>query len=248
MKFLSVRIDEVNLAEARQKALQFLLSGEQFKIFTPNPEILVKAQADEYFKKVLNSGSLNICDGFGTAFFIKIKKISGTDFMSEICRLCVKENKSVFLLGSGREDVVKKTAVNLQKQFPKLKIVGFDQGPKIIEKVKGGIDYVFDAENTLVIDKINAASPDVIFVAFGMGKQEKWIQENIAKLASVKIAMGVGGAFDFISGHIRRAPCWMRHLGLEWVYRLIKQPRRAWRIYNATIKFVWLVFKDKFYD
>ena len=85
-----------------------------------------------------------------------------------------------------------------------------------------------------------------MFVAFGMGKQEKWIYENLSKMPSVKIAMGVGGSFDFISGKVKRAPLFLLRLGLEWMYRLVQEPRRFKRILNATVKFTYLVLKSKF--
>ncbi|MEA3272166.1 MAG: WecB/TagA/CpsF family glycosyltransferase, partial [Patescibacteria group bacterium] len=100
-----------------------------------------------------------------------------------------------------------------------------------------------DRENLLA--KINFARPDIIFVAFGHGKQEKWIAENLNKLPSVKIAMGIGGAFDFISGKAKRAPTIFQRAGLEWFWRLIKEPQRYKRIYNATIKFGLLCLSDK---
>ena len=90
------------------------------------------------------------------------------------------------------------------------------------------------------------SEPDILFVAFGMGKQEKWIYENLAKMPSVRIAMGVGGAFDYISGNVSRAPRLLRKFGLEWVYRLFKEPRRIGRIFNATIKFISYVFRKSF--
>ena len=96
------------------------------------------------------------------------------------------------------------------------------------------VDY---QENAQTIKQINLAQPDILFVAFGHGKQEIWIHENLAKMPSVKVAMVVGGAFDYVSGKVSRAPCWMRKIGLEWMYRLIKQPTRAYRILKATIIF-----------
>jgi N-acetylglucosaminyldiphosphoundecaprenol N-acetyl-beta-D-mannosaminyltransferase len=87
--------------------------------------------------------------------------------------------------------------------------------------------------------------PDVLFVAFGMGKQEKWINENLRKLPSVKIVMGVGGAFDYISGVISRAPLFLRRIGLEWLYRLARQPSRIKRIFNATVVFAYFLIKNK---
>ncbi|MDO8499505.1 MAG: WecB/TagA/CpsF family glycosyltransferase [bacterium] len=245
MNFLGVRIDELNRDEALKKIGGFL---EQYKIFTPNPEMLVKAQKDEYFRKVLNAGDLNICDGAGISLFTGIKRITGVDFMLDICALCEAQNKSVFLLGSGRGEVVEKTAENLQKKYPNLKIVEFDQGPKIVENSDGGLRYVAEGENTIVLDKINEARPDIVFVAFGMGKQEKWIYENLEKMPSVKVAMGVGGSFDYLAGSAKRAPKFMRSIGLEWVFRLVREPKRFVRIFNATVVFSVLFLKSKFKD
>ncbi|MSU75549.1 MAG: glycosyltransferase [Candidatus Magasanikbacteria bacterium] len=306
IEVLGVKIDQITHNQALQKVADFLSSSDQHTIFTPNPEILVKAHKDEYFKKVLNSSSLNLCDGFGlwlAARFVipseahadevsrsligeslsqptngqgsfaalrmtaKIERITGTDFMLDICRIAAEQNRGVYLLGSGSDEVVKKTADNLQKQFPNLKIVGSDRGPVIVETemtngecvtpssvlpLNGGGDcrsVSFPLSPSLgerqregyasLVSKINETRPDVLLVAFGMGKQEKWIYENLAKLPSVKIAMGVGGAFDYVSGAVPRAPRLMRKIGLEWVYRLLRQPRRAGRIFNATVKFLY---------
>lgn len=232
---LGVKIDDLNIESALSKARDFLYSTNQNKIFTPNPEMLVKAQKDEYFKKVLNSGDLNLCDGFGLSMVAKIKRITGVDFMLELCALAEKENKSIYLLGSGSDEIAKQCAEALNKKFVHLKIAGFDRGPMIEE------NSMSTAENEQTINKINAANPEILFVAFGMGKQEKWIYENLAKMPSVKVAMGVGGSFDYIAGTVPRAPLFLRKIGLEWMYRLARQPKRAKRIFNATFKFVYLI-------
>jgi len=268
---LGVRIDTFTKAETLKKVSGFFVA-EQHMIFTPNPEMLVKAEGDSYFKEVLNKGDLNLCDGVGLwaamkvhslEFLVhsKIERIPGTDFMLDICRLAAENGKSIYLLGSGNERVVQKTAERLREKFPGLKIAGGDKGPEIHENIQyltpqqdpardGAISSIQDSklqinnqDNELTLSKINATKPDILFVAFGMGKQEKWIVENLGKLPSVKIAMGVGGAFDYISGKVKRAPLLMRRLGLEWVYRLSKQPQRAGRIFNATLKFCWLMIR-----
>ena len=99
--------------------------------------------------------------------------------------------------------------------------------------------------NKQLIRRINNAQPEILFVALGAPKQEIWIYENLKKMPSVKLAMGVGGSFDFISGRIKRAPLIFQRLGLEWLWRLILEPRRIKRIYNATAKFGWVVLKNK---
>ena len=245
MNILGVRIDNIVLEQAKNKTLEFLNSDKQYKIFTPNPEMLVDARKDEYFRQVLNSGDLNLCDGFGLFLISNIKRIPGIDFMIEICKIAEKEGMGVYLLGSGSVEVVKKTVENLQKQFPKLKIAGYDQGASYILD-KNNHQLIYDpVENNKILYKINSFRPDILFVAFGHNKQEKWIHKNLNKLPSVKIAMGVGGAFDYLSGFVKRAPCWMRKFGLEWMYRLIKQPTRFKRIFNATVKFLWLILNNK---
>lgn len=309
MQFLGIKISEVSKEQALERVSEFLsggLSGEalaktgQHTIFTPNPEMIVRAQTDEYFKKVLNAGDLNLCDGMGLQMAInlspsaregvvgvgantsatppspplgkrRIERIAGVDFMLEICKLAAEQKNGVYLLGSGSDEVIKKTAENLQTQFPNLKIAGYDKGPIVSEQnptpypspYRGGSETplstvasppirgrteegVLVNDNNSTIQQINQSKPDILFVAFGMGKQEKWIYENLSKMPSVKITMGVGGSFDFISGKIKRAPLFLRQLGLEWIYRLIQEPQRFGRIFNATVKFAYLVLKSKF--
>jgi exopolysaccharide biosynthesis WecB/TagA/CpsF family protein len=106
-------------------------------------------------------------------------------------------------------------------------------------------DDIYKSKNNELIQRINKAKPDILFVAFGVPKQEKWIYENIKKMPSVKLAIGVGGSFDFISGKIKRAPLIFQKSGLEWLWRLILEPRRIKRIYTATVKFGWLVLKSQ---
>ena len=240
MHLLDVRIDDMNKKIAIQEVAYFLSLPGQFKIFTPNPEMIVKAQTDENFKKVLNLGDLNLCDGMGVRIFTGIERVPGVDFMLELCQLAVEKEKRIYLLGSGSDEVVHKVFIKLIKKFPSLKIAGYDKGPEIEESLSA-VGQVQD--NSL--EKINAVKPDILFVAFGMGKQEKWISENLAKMPSVKIAMGVGGSFDFIAGKVKRAPLFLRRFGLEWLYRLVQEPRRIGRIFNATFKFVYLYFKSK---
>lgn len=241
---LSVRIDSLTPSEALNKVAAFLSSGEKHTIFTPNPEMLAKATEDSYFKEVLNRGDLNICDGFGISLVsgFRIKRITGVDCMLDICRLAEEKGRSVYLLGSASQTVVQKAAARLQHQFPQLQIVGADPGPVISELKTGELQIVGNEE---IIENINSAEPTILFVAFGMGKQEKWIAEHLQELPSVKLAMGVGGSFDYLSGAASRAPRLMRVLGLEWLYRLVRQPERFGRIWNATVKFLFLCIFSK---
>ena len=242
---MGVRIDIVSKVKALQVIEEFLISGEQRLVFTPNPEMLVKAGSDGYFKEILNRGSLNLCDGVGMVFAgrlsgQKISRLPGVDFMVDLCELAEQKKYSIYLLGSLSDEVLKMTSKNLLKKFPELIIAGYDRGPMVAD----GPGRQMSGDQA-VIDRINEAKPDILFVAFGMGKQEKWLAENLSKMPSVKIGMGVGGAFDYLSGTVSRAPRLMRKIGLEWLYRLLNQPRRFGRIFNATLRFSYLILKEK---
>jgi len=248
-RILDVRIDELNKKQALEKVAGFLESDKQNKIFTPNPEMLVDAQKDNYFRDILNSGDLNVCDGKGVEFVScgRLKRVPGVDFMLDICKLTEEKGKSIYLLGSGSDEILKKTAEVLQEKFPLLKIVGYSRGPSITTEQQNNrttLLYNKDKNEDTIYDIITSA-PDILFVAFGHGKQEKWIEENLADLPSVKVAMGVGGSFDFISGKTKRAPVWMRKIGFEWLFRFFIEPSRLKRIWKATIVFLFLNLRNK---
>lgn len=248
VQILGIKIDIVDDASALQKVQNFLDSAGQYTIFTPNPEMLVDAQTDEYFKEVLNEGNLNICDGKGIELVSasKLKRVPGTDFMLDICKLAEQKKYSIYFLGSGDAQTIEILTSNIQSKFPLINIAGGHPGPKITSELKNDriILNMIEDENNEIISDIVMRSPQILFVAFGHGKQEKWIYEHLADLPSVKIAMGVGGAFDFIAGNKKRAPKWMRDNGVEWVYRLMQEPERFKRIWKATVKFLMLCLKS----
>lgn len=152
------------------------------------------------------------------------ERISGTDLIFDIAKLCEQKNCSIFLLG-GQENVAEACALKLKQKYNNLKISGIYSGMP---------EQKYDNN---ILEIINKAKPDVLLVAYGHPKQEKWISRNLNRLNSVKIAMGVGGAFDFISGKTKRAPKIFRKLGLEWFYRVIREPWRLNRIMTATWRF-----------
>jgi N-acetylglucosaminyldiphosphoundecaprenol N-acetyl-beta-D-mannosaminyltransferase len=239
-------IDNLSKEEAKKCALNFLNSAKSNIIFTPNPEMCVLANRDKTFLDILNAGSLNLCDGFGIKFFSrKIKeRISGADFMLDLCSLAEQQNKSIYLLGSGNDIIIAKSCQFLKSKYPNLKISGFNKGPEI--KIKNEKIIIDDqAENVKIIDEIIDLAPDILLVGFGHNKQEKWIYNHISQMPSVKIAMAIGGAFDFIGGKVKRAPAFMRKIGLEWFWRLILEPKRFLRIINAVAVFSFLILLKK---
>jgi N-acetylglucosaminyldiphosphoundecaprenol N-acetyl-beta-D-mannosaminyltransferase len=251
--FLGVRVDNLTKYMARAKIVNFLQKDGQSVIFTPNPEMLVKAYEDKNFKEILNSSDLNLCDGKGISImtFGALQSIPGADFMFDICCIAKDKKKGVFLLGSGDADSVKKACINLNKKITNLIISGFHEGPVISEEKDGSIEVEKEV-NKLILERIRRSGAEVLFVAFGQGKQEKWIKKYLRELPNIKVIMGVGGAFDFISGKTQRAPQFMRSVGLEWLWRLVKEPKRLKRIYTAVFIFPYLYitqYNDKeFYD
>lgn len=234
---------------------------------TPNPEICVSAQKDKEFLDILNSTDLNVPDAIGilwAAYYLSLKnhgyflnklqkwwtlflvfiyppfsrkiipeRISGSDLFLDLMRLSAKNEWKVFLLGAA-EGVAEKCAINLKKDYPNLKIVGTFAGSPHKE------------DDKLIRMKIRAASPDLLFVAYGAPAQEKWISRNLSFISPVKFVAGIGGTFDFVSGKRKRAPLFMRKIGLEWFWRLILEPKsRLKRIYTAVITFPALVEKQK---
>jgi len=168
------------------------------------------------------------------------ERITGVDLMEKVCELAARKNKSVYLLG-GKGNTAEKTAKILKKKYINLNIAGVESRPDFEirdSKIVFGNTNI-DLQTT--IDEINQAQPDIVFVAFGAPKQDFFINECLLKIPTVKLALGVGGAFDFISGNVRRAPIVYRDLGLEWLFRLLNQPWRFFRIFNATVKFIYKV-------
>lgn len=236
IEILGVKIDDLSEKEILEEINKKLANKQRVFITTPNPEMLVLAQEDNEFLCILNSADIKLADGYGLRKGAKIlgkklkSRITGTDFMVELCGWAAEKGLSIYLLGAGPK-IAKGAGKNLEKVYPKLKIAGAENGG-------GGNDW----DNCKISEHINAVQPDILFVALGHGKQEKWIYENLEKLPSVKIAMGVGGAFDFISGKVKRAPEFMRKMGLEWLWRLLREPKRWKRIFNAVIVFPWMCY------
>lgn len=211
---LGIKIDDVNIAEAAKVVEGWLSKGGKHYIVTPNPEIVVMAQDDQELKKIINNADLAIPDGVGLKFAGVKNTFSGTDFMEKVIWKSRDWGFTVGFLG-GKGDVAKRCAECLKKKHPKLKVSFHNEEP----------------------GKIPAT--DILFVAFGAPKQEYWITANLDKIP-VRVAMGVGGAFDYISGRVPRAPKWIRNLGFEWLFRLIVQP---WRLKRqlALLRYIWLL-------
>ena len=224
---LGVNVDDIKMGEALEIVHEWLGKKSKHYIVTPNPEIIVAAQDDKRYRSLLNDADLSIPDGIGLKLSGKVKNhIAGVDFMEKLISYSGDWGVTVGLLG-GKDGVAEKAADCLRKKYPKIKVVFAESGGEV------------DEDGNVIARNAVTDGCDLLFVAFGPPKQEKWIAKNLDKLP-VKVAMGVGGAFNYLSGEVRRAPKWVRSLGLEWLFRLISQP---WRIKRqmALIKYVLLL-------
>jgi N-acetylglucosaminyldiphosphoundecaprenol N-acetyl-beta-D-mannosaminyltransferase len=220
-----VKFDDLTMDEALEEIKGFVVL-----LYS---EFIIRAQKDQEFKNILNSADFCLCEGKGLYLIAKFmgKSLKSNINGVELIYNFVKNSKfqipnSKFFLYGGREDVVKKVADKLGEP-----VIGFEHGYQ---------------DEKRIIDKINLVKPDVLLVGLGSPKQEKFIHENLKNMPSLKLAIGVGGAFDFISGRVRRAPRFMQKTGLEWLWRLILEPKRVKRIYNGVFKLGFLAIKEKF--
>lgn len=220
-------------------------------IVTPNPEMLVLARGNKLFRETLNNAAIQLIDGFGLVlavrlfFGVKLERYTGVSAVRDIVALAAQKDKKIFILG-GNEAVLEKLIAAWSHKFPDLQIMG-TVGPRVVlDKQKENGFFVDDIENKKVIQLIQDFVPDVLLVGFGHGKQELWLSSMLPVLSSVRLAMGVGGSFDYLSGMVSRAPCWMRTIGLEWLYRLACEPRRIKRIFKAVVLFPICLLKERF--
>lgn len=223
VKLFGVKFHKLD-EEGAFKRFLYLLNRKRYSmIFTPNPEIVMMAQKDLEYKDILAEGDLVIPDGIGIILASRIKKLGiekrlpGIELMESILKYCNNAKKSIYLLGSSGENV-KTAAENIQEKYPNIIIEGYHDG------------YFDDAEELKIVDKINEVKPDILFVALGAPKQEKWMYKY-RKILNVNVAMGVGGAIDVWSGAVKRAPKIFRKIGLEWFYRIVTNPKRIKRAF-----------------
>lgn len=223
--FHSARFYSRSLKDLIDKINERLHSNEnQFTTFiaTPNPEMYVESILHPEFATVLKNTSFNIVDGFGLHCLMRLfkypsERITGTDLVKAIFR---KNLGSVYILGG-----MPGNYATIKKKYPNVKLLGYFEG------------VVSEDNSKALAQEINELSPDFLLVALGAPKQEKWIVDNLKNIQNVKVAIGIGGAIDYLSGNIKRAPSFVRSMGLEWIYRLFNQPSRYKRIIKAVIVF-----------
>jgi N-acetylglucosaminyldiphosphoundecaprenol N-acetyl-beta-D-mannosaminyltransferase len=216
-----IQFNDLDMKEVLGRIEEFLKDGKQHYIVLPYSEFVVRAQKNEEFRNILNQADLCLCESRGLYLMARIlgKKIKANIYGVDLIN---KLNAKLFLFGSGDAEVS-----NATKKLGN-KVIGFENRHQDFNKV---------------IQKVNQLKPEILLVGLGSPKQEEFIIENLSKMPNVKLAIGVGGAFDFISGHVKRAPKIMQKIGLEWLWRLILQPKRINRIFKGVGGLSCLTFK-----
>ncbi len=245
MRILGVRIDNLSKKEILEKIEFFLIEEKFHQIATVNPEFILAAQADADFRKILNDCDLNVADGVGIWYaFLRFGKFlqgrfAGVDLLAEILQIASEKKLSIFLAISkdGLSSFAEIKSI-IQKKYPDLKIEGADIG---INKQSSVINHHGMKSNSQF--KINDC--DILICNFGAPWQERFIKN--VKSAKIRLAIGVGGSFDFLTGKIARAPIWLRKVGLEWLWRFAQEPvYRSKRIFKAVIIFpIKILFSKK---
>ncbi|TAK96937.1 WecB/TagA/CpsF family glycosyltransferase [Patescibacteria group bacterium] len=222
MHILDIRVDNFSKEELLAKVSGFLNEPKFHQIVTINPEFVLAAQKDEVFRDILNDCDLNVADGFGLNIALwkrgeRLKyRMAGADLMDEILKIAKAQKLHVFVAikqgGLSSFDGVKRA---LEAKFEGLGV--------------SGTDLPTNTQNYPIDNSV------ILLCNFGAPEQEKFI--NTLKSDTIRLAIGVGGGFDFLTGKLKRAPLWMRRMGLEWLFRLIQQPKRIGRIWNAVVVF-----------
>lgn len=233
-EILGVQVNTENYDELIPKVFQNIDDKKKSLVVAINPEKLMKAKDDPELKALLNRAEFQIPDGIGVIIASKLQKgnitsrVTGVDMMDRIVREAARTQKSIFLYGA-KPGIADKAANKLIETYPELIVAGTQDG--------------YEKDNDKVIETINQAQPDILFVAMGSPKQEQWIEQHREELHPI-LYQGVGGSFDVLAGNVKRAPAVFQRFGAEWLYRLLKEPSRLKRQMNLP-KFLFVVFTRK---
>ena len=231
VKILEVKVDNITMDRAVDRVRGFLAEAGNHIICTPNAEIMMISHKDAELRGILNNANMVVADGAGVVLASKILgnplkgRIAGYDLVQRILNTKWDRKIRIFLLGGA--PLVAQKAIKNHENLDGVEFVGYNDG------------YFKDNQEDEIIDRINGLNVDILLVGLGAPKQEKWIYKNKDRL-KVKVSMGVGGSFDVMGGEVQRAPKFFQEHGLEWLYRLYKQPQRFTRMLKLP-RFVSLV-------
>jgi N-acetylglucosaminyldiphosphoundecaprenol N-acetyl-beta-D-mannosaminyltransferase len=236
---LGIPVHQVTMSTTISQVEQFMADSHLHQVATVNPEFVMAAQRDAEFRQVLLQADLCIPDGIGLLLAARLlgqrlpERVPGSELVYHLAGRAAEKGWRLFLLGAA-PGVAEEAAAVFQARYPDLTIAG---------TYAGSPD---PAENDTIVQRINDSAADLLFVAYGAPKQDKWIARNHQALTTVRVAIGVGGSLDFITGRAVRAPRWMQNLGMEWLHRLYHEPWR-WRRMLALPKFTLSVLKSRLF-
>jgi len=235
---LNIWTDAVTMTEALQKVSEFVEHGDRpHTIFATNPEKNFSVPADPFLYDCFKNADLLLPDGIGMVIGAKIlhganiSRVPGCEFMQEACALSARQGYKIFVYGA-KEDVSKQAMAILEERLPNLQIVGRCNG------------YWPEDQMDILVDRINESEAEILFLALGSPKQEKWFARNQDKLTHIRVCQGIGGTLDVITGNVKRAPGIFCKFGLEWFYRLLAEPRRIKRQMVLPV-FAWQILMTK---
>ena len=222
---LGIGFDNVTQDEAVDRAMALIAAGGNHYVVTPNAEFVQMARGDSRFRDLLNQADLVLPDGIGVVYASKILgrplkgRTPGVDFAAALCGRMAREGGRLFLLGA-KPGVAELAAAELKQRYPGLQICGTHDG--------------YFQEDGPVVEEIRTAAADVVFVCLGAPKQEQWMAAHGAACGA-KLLVGLGGSLDVFAGQVKRAPETWQKLGLEWLYRLCREPRRIGRMMKLPL-------------
>lgn len=239
-EILGVKISSINLSSACRSIEEFITQQKKAYVCVAPVATIMECQNNEYYRQIINQADLTTPDGMPVVWLGKLKgqrtidRTYGPDLTLAMCAIAEQKNYRLYFYGGTRE-ALDGLISRLQKEFPGLNIVGAFSPP---------FRNLSEVENEEIIRAMNQARPDIIWVGLGAPKQDIWMYENRAAL-NAPVLIGVGAAFDFLSGTKKQAPRWMQRSGLEWVFRLACEPRRlAKRYLVGNTRFVGLLAKQ----
>jgi N-acetylglucosaminyldiphosphoundecaprenol N-acetyl-beta-D-mannosaminyltransferase len=242
MEVFGVQVDLIRSVALDNTLANFILSNEKTVVLNVNVHCLNLAYKKPWLRGFLNSAQIVFCDGAGVMLGAHLlgyrisERITYADWTWQLAEFAEPRGFTFFFLGA-RPGIADKAAARLKERFPDLRIVGTHHG--FFDKTAGS------PENEAIIQKINAVKPNILILGFGMPIQERWLMENWDCIEA-NVALTGGAVFDYVSGELRRAPRWMTDHGLEWLGRLIIEPRRLWRRYLiGNPLFLWRVLKQR---
>lgn len=248
IRIFGVRVDNIDFKYAEGKIREFLRGDRLETIYTPNPEIVMRAREDEKLRRILDQGSLVTADGIGLIYASRIRKkplkerVTGFDMSIKMLEIANEEGYSIYLLG-GEEGVSRLAAENIERDYGNIRVVGHRSG-----FFKGShLGQADHPEEMAIVEDINEKKPDLIFVGLGFPRQELFIDHNRDRL-DARLIIGNGGVIDILAGITSRAPEAWQKLGLEWLYRLIKNPTRLRRQMILPRFLLEVIFRRKVID